>query len=369
MPVVRRHKRTVARKQALTPAYCLVLLFAIVVIYIAAVVFISTLLVLSGSRAVVSQRPVVVADRSHWPSMLNGMPVTTIAQAKLRPIAVMIDNHPDAYPLSGLTKASVVYEAPAEGGLSRFMALFMSDSDNDSQIGPVRSARPYFIDFAGEWRALYAHSGGSPAALTQLKTNDWLWVFDVNEFYRGQYFWRDHQRSAPHNLYTSLASIDKYRAAAEIPAEVDISPRSFIDGQSNPIPKPAMIQFAYTAAAESAVVEWRYQSNSNTYLRFADGVPVRDDSGEQVSASTIVMQFVKMRIVDEVGRKDITTTGTGKMAMFANGTVTEGEWRNDYNDYSDSYTVFADSTGNELPLVRGHIWIEIIPIGTNVKWE
>jgi len=334
--------------------------------YVAAVVFIATLLVLSGSRAVVSQRPVGVANKSHWPSMLNGMPVTTIAQAKLRPIAVMIDNHPDAYPLAGLTKASVVYEAPAEGGLSRFMALFMPNADSDSWIGPVRSARPYFIYWATEWRALYAHSGGSPAALQQLKDYDRVWVFDVNEFSRGQYFWRDRKRSAPHNLYTSLASIDKYRAAAEIPAEIDISPRSFVDGQANPVPKPAMIQFAYTAAAESAVVEWRYQSSNNTYLRFQDGVPVRDDSGEQVSASTIVMQYVKMRIVDEIGRKDITTTGSGKMAMFANGAVIEGEW---HNDYSDSYTVFADSTGKELPLVRGQIWIEIIPVGTSVKWE
>src|SRR5690606_23920743 len=123
-----------------------------------------------------------------------------------RTVGIMIENHYDARPLSGLADASVVYEAPVEGNYTRFLAVFPEDAEVQ-KIGPVRSARTYYLDWVSEYPdMLYMHVGGSPDALEKIKTHG---IFDFNEFYRGWYYWRDSGRYAPHNVYTSSALFQK----------------------------------------------------------------------------------------------------------------------------------------------------------------
>jgi len=132
--------------------------------------------------------------------LLDGVGVEDESKVNPPIFAVQVENMVDARPLSGISKANLVYEAISEAGITRLLALYVKDN-SVSEIGPVRSARPYYIDWASEYGALYAHSGGSPEALRVVSDYD---VLDLNEFSNGKYFWRSKSRYAPHNLYTSV---------------------------------------------------------------------------------------------------------------------------------------------------------------------
>ncbi len=130
-------------------------------------------------------------------------------------VAVMIDNHFGARPPCGLNLAKLVYEAEVEGNFTRYMAIF-NTTDTIEKIGPVRSARPYFLDWARELGATYAHCGGSPEALVQIKKEN---IINMNEFYDGAYFWRTNEKKAPHNILTSSKNINKFIENEKIPTK------------------------------------------------------------------------------------------------------------------------------------------------------
>src|SRR5690242_5691418 len=124
------------------------------------------------------------------------------AIARRHPIAVMIDDLRPARPQSGLSQADIVWQAPAEGGIPRYMAIFQTELPKD--IGPVRSSRYYYITWAAEWRAIYTHAGGSPQALATLRAKgNGQYVYNLDAFRRPAAFRRIHTRLAPHNLYTT----------------------------------------------------------------------------------------------------------------------------------------------------------------------
>ncbi|MBX4188824.1 DUF3048 domain-containing protein [Candidatus Saccharibacteria bacterium] len=121
-----------------------------------------------------------------------------------RPVTgIMIENSSEARPQSGLQDAGVVVEAIAEGGITRFMAIFQEGQP--SYIGPVRSLRPYYIDFAAPFQASIVHVGGSPDALSAVRNGNYR---DLDQFFNGSYFTRISARPAPHNVYTNFARLD-----------------------------------------------------------------------------------------------------------------------------------------------------------------
>ena len=135
------------------------------------------------------------------------LPASQAAIATRHPIAVMIDDQALARPQSGLASANIVWQAPAEGGIPRYMAIFQTT--DAPAIGPVRSSRLYFVAWATEWKAMYVHVGGAPNALAYLHANTGKTIYDADEFRWGGsagYLWRITTRSAPHNVYTSTAS-------------------------------------------------------------------------------------------------------------------------------------------------------------------
>ena len=140
--------------------------------------------------------------------------LVTENNAYRHPIAVMIDDHAGARPQSGLNAASVVWHAPAEGGIPRYMAIFQDRLPED--LGPVRSARSYYIAWAAEWRAVYVHAGGSPQALATLAARGrGQYVYNADEFRYSTYFRRVSDRFPPHNLYTNLTL--RHRLRSRIP--------------------------------------------------------------------------------------------------------------------------------------------------------
>jgi len=180
---------------------------------------------------------------------------------------IMIENSVDAWPLSGLTEAFLVVEAPVEGNIPRFIA-FYSEETYVAKIGPVRSARPYYLDWNAEFKGIYGHVGGSPEALNDIAKNG---TFDLNQFFQSEYYYRDEKtRYAPHNVYTNsyllLESIEemntKYSSGSP-----SYDSWQFTDGVS----QSSTVDTTHIAWGNGYDIDWTYDPSTNTYHRTQGG--------------------------------------------------------------------------------------------------
>lgn len=273
------------------------------------------------------------------------------------PHAVMIENSIEARPQAGLEKASVIYEALTESGITRFLAVFASDENIDF-IGPVRSARPYFADWAQEYNSLYFHSGGSPEVLSDLKKGKYN-LIDVNEISSlGIYFFRDKSYPRPHNLFTNTSLLDE--------AEYDLTgadkeniyePWQFEDDA--PQEKRGDIKnISIDFSVNIYQVNFKYDKENNEYLRFEGSEPHLIQNGAQLKAKNIIVQFVKTKVVDDLGRRDMETVGEGDAIVFNDGKATVGVWK---KSSPSVRTKFYDQDDKEVALNAGVIWVEVVP--------
>lgn len=273
------------------------------------------------------------------------------------PKAVTVENNIDARPQSGLDKANFVIEAPVEGGITRFVAIFASE-DEVREIGPVRSARPYFIDWATEFDGLYAHVGGSPEALDIIK-KDKNFV-DLDQYFMSQYYWRSSKRPRPHNVYTSTELLNNAadyfslnKAGFEswiFKDELSVSDRPEEGGE-------ILIDFSTYANK----VEWKYDREANEYLRYQAGERHLMKDGSEIRAKNVVIQKTSVVSIDSEDRKRIKTIGEGEAVVFFDGSIMEGMWK---KEFAGKRTRFYDEEGDEIKFNRGATWVEVI--GGNV---
>lgn len=273
------------------------------------------------------------------------------------PIAVMIENLQSVRPQSGLGDADIVYEALAEGGITRFMAVYLTDK-HLAEIGPVRSARNYYVVWAEEYQALYAHVGGSPQALATLADDENL--VDLNQFYNAPYFWRKTDIAAPHNLMTSSEKLafalrDKIGENATANYTAWLTKKEAAKKDWPTEEKSITLNFS----SDSYKVEWKYAPETNTYLRLNGGVEHLDkNTGKQISAKNIVVQYVKANLLDDAGRLDLDTVGEGQMVLFQDGISIEGTWK---KTTPTERTRFYDEDNQEIKFNLGNIWVEVLP--------
>ncbi len=299
-------------------------------------------------------------ERGWLPRYLDGVYVEPGAE-NLLPIAVMIDNHVDSRLPRGLSKAQLVYEAVTEGGISRFMAIYATDQEIE-KIGPVRSARPYFVEWAEEWGVAYFHCGGSNQALNKLNFSSL--IFDINEFYQGQYFWRDQSLPRPYNIFTSSELIRNCQSDKELSQQGNFISWQFVD---DPLELETVIEdigFNYSPYDEYQV-NWYYNQENNNYLRYQGSRPHLDEDGGQLLAKNIIFQYIATEVIDDIGRKEIDTRGQGEILIFQNGSVEEGRWK---KITRQSKTKFYYSDGQEVVFNRGPTWIEVLPLGYEVVY-
>lgn len=274
------------------------------------------------------------------------------------PYAVMIENEATSRPAAGLSRANLVYEALAESSITRFVAFF-DPSVSSERIGPVRSARPYYISIAGEWGALYAHSGGSPAAIDLLESTDR--VHDLNEFFavNTQYFWRRPDRFSPHNLYTSSDRLNKAASTQSVATTTSARAWLFKDDVSED-QRPAETQPLTVDYSLSALyqVSWRYRRAENDYERWQNDAPHTDEDDSQIRAKNVVVQFVPTAVLDAVGRRSMDLIGTGKALIIQDGKVVVGSWR---RDKVEDRTIYYDNESKEVSFNRGVTWVQIVP--------
>jgi len=296
-----------------------------------------------------------------YASKLTGEGV--IYQEEITPqvIVVMMDNNIEARPQSGLADARVVYEVPVEGNITRYMALFESIQTAD-KVGPVRSARPYFLDWLKEYGdPMYMHSGGSLEALKLLKNGNY---FDVNEFYWGSYFWRDHEKYAPHNLYTNSENWQKILDEEEIEL-TDWEGWLFDDWQEQNIDqKEVEIKALKIAYSNYYEVSWSYNTFSSQYEYSINNEKYSDTQGNPIMADTVIVQYVNTKILDSEGRLEIVTAGEGQVKILKQGQLIRGRWR---KTSTEDRTKFYDDEGKEISLKSGVIWVEVVPNNINVK--
>ena len=286
------------------------------------------------------------------PRRLDGMLVTR-EEADVAPMAVMIENHPDARPLSGLSKARVVIEAPVEGGIPRFVAFFDATT-TIGEIGPVRSARPYFVDWVDGWNASYFHVGGSQEALQKITE---LGSFvDVNEFaYGGTVFWRDRRRAAPHNVYTSTELMTAILARKGVATSTMPIAWHFKDAVTST--ERGIVNRINVPYGGSYNVTWRFVTSTGEYVRSQNGNgPQVDRDGSVVAAENVIVMKTDARVLDDVGRLRLRTVGSGEALAYRDGEKFIIRW----SRAAGESIRFAGTGGNEFLLTRGRTWIEVV---------
>lgn len=325
-----------------------------------------------------------------------------------RPLLVMIENHADSRPQSGLTNADIVYEAVAEGGITRFMGVFYCNAVRGSSqkydVGPVRSARTYFLDLASEYAdyPLYAHVGGANCsaatlggpcttnkkaqAIEQISQFGWnnkgTWG-DLSQFSLSYKACRREpdrvgvEKATEHTMYCSTTELWNVATSRGLTNTTEVNKSSWdkafrswsFKGEDKSASTVASnISFDFWGDKAYAV-SWKYDPTTNRYLRLNGGESAIDfNYQQQISTKNLIIQFVKeSRSIDEHLHNLYAVIGSGDAIYFSNGQKTEVTWT---KTARQGRTVFKDkSTGKEINFVPGQVWIELLPIGNKISYE
>lgn len=285
---------------------------------------------------------------------INGN-LVEVELAKQRPLAVVIENSPEARPQAGLSDAEIVYETVAEGGITRFLAIFQSREPET--IGPVRSARPYFNLLANMWSAGMVHSGGSQQALSELSSGMHSKLYDINEFYYGKYFFRNPKLNAPHNLFTNIENLRKLLTDKN---QTNWEPITAWEFENTPTDQLTLsvteINIPFSGPLFRA--SYLYDPTTNSYQRSVGGKAHLDRNNDlQISAKNILIQLTDIVPTgDELLTVNVRLTGSGLCYYFSSGKFLECKW-----SYENGKHVYTDLDNNSLKLQTGLTWITIFP--------
>jgi hypothetical protein len=286
-------------------------------------------------------------------STLSGLQVDPAVN--LRPVTgVMIENSTDARPQSGLSQANVVFEAVAEGGVTRFLALFQDTAPDN--IGPVRSARPYYIEWALGFDAGYAHVGGSPDGLADIKA--WH-VRDLDQFANSSSYHRISTREAPHNVYTSVSTLNQLEATKGYTSSKFTG---FARKPEAPAKTPTVTSINLTLSGPVYNAHYDYVAATNSYNRSEGGSPQTDaNTNAQISPKVVVAMVIteSQGALDSSGAyySNYNVVGSGPVDIFQDGTLTTGQWA---KASDTSQITFTDAAGKPIALNPGQTWLTAI---------
>lgn len=293
-------------------------------------------------------------------SPLTGEKVADEAATKMAVTAIMIENSPDARPQSGIQEAGVVFEAIAEGGITRFLTLHQQDKPG--LIGPVRSLRMYYVDWLAPFNASVSHVGGSKASLDEIRNGKYR---DIDQFFNGAYYWRATDRWAPHNVYTSSEKLDALNRSK---GYNESTFQGFTRKDGKPAKTPNATQITVDISGPLYNTSYTYDAVNNRYNRFLAGVPHLDREKGQITPSVVIaLKVDETRVFEDGYRESIRTIGSGQAVVFQNGTATEVTW---HKPSREAQITFTDAAGKDFPLVRGQTWISAVPNGKgSIAWQ
>ena len=303
---------------------------------------------------------------------------------KHRPLGIMIENHQEARPQSGLSSADVLYEAVAEGGITRFLSIYYCNRAEN--VGPIRSARTYFLDFISEYgnSPLYVHVGGAnqdgPAdALSQIEDYGWVGLNDMNQFSIGfPTFWRDYDRlghpvSTEHTMYSTTEKLLEFAASLRKLKAEDEDGVSWTKGfipysfkEDAPVaqrPASQKIHLEFWTKDPDYAIDWIYEPTSNIYKRNNGGIAHTDLNNKKhlTAKNIVVLTMIESHANDGYENNQhllYKTKGVGKANIFMDGKQIVGNWR---KDARTARTLLFDNTGLPVKFDKGTIWFEILP--------
>ena len=302
-------------------------------------------------------------------AILDGSAVDPAVASRL-PVAVMIDDNAVARPQQyGFNAASIVYQAPADGGEDRYMMVFQEA--DAPRVEPIRSGRPYFVNWASEYHAAFAHYGGDAKTLKFLPliNGNVLWNVDAI-LGSGSIFHRDSTHFAPHNAVGSTAKVRALAISRGAPADMPAGLGLRLFAPDLPLDqRPA--SGSITIPYNTGTTAYAYDQTANQYLRSVAGRPQLDAAdGIRVTARNVVVLWMALSIDPEsepgYARPVLAQLGTGKALVFRDGHVIKGTWR---KATATDLTRFFDESGKEISLVPGRLFIQVVPNGTNVTYD
>ena len=293
-------------------------------------------------------------------SPLTGREVADEGATHRSVTGIMIENSPSARPQSGLNDAGVVFEAIAEGGITRFATLYQDTAPK--LIGPVRSIRPYYLDWMAGFDATIVHVGGSANALKEVRNGQYK---DADEFFNGGYFWRATDRYAPHNVYTSFQNMDKLNADK---GYVSSSFTGWPRKEDAPPTNPNASKIDIIISSATFNVHYDFDKGCDCYDRYIGGEKQLDrETGQNAKPKVVIAMKVPTHIGLEDGyREQMSDLGNGTAYIFQDGTVTIGTW--DKPDKKNPLK-FKNDKGEEIKLNRGQTWISVTAPEQSVTWQ
>lgn len=316
------------------------------------------------------------------PGPLNGER-TPRARALRRPLAIMVENYaPDARPQTGLGAASLVFETLAEGGVTRFMAVYLEHGA--SRVGPVRSTRMYFDYWASALHAILTHVGGNDDAQAFLWKDRDVFSVDENKWEINlqqtgtPLFWRSADRVPPHNMYTNTAKLWTYAQRHH----QDWTYRNASYPHKNPAPlkqrgHATSIDITFEdplnpVPVSAYEVHYTYHRATNTYTRFMGGAPHVDAAtGKTLAPANVIIMKVGTPVADPAAGPTpesilIPVIGSGQALVFQDGKVIKGTWHM-ANRFAPLR--FLNAHGRQIPLNPGQTWIEAVPPSSPLSWS
>lgn len=287
--------------------------------------------------------------------------------SKSRPIAVMINNNHVAWPHAGLQDAYLVYEIIAEGGITRMMAIF-KDQDT-AKIGSVRSARPYYLDYALENDAIYVHFGWSDQAKSDISS---LGVDNINGLTASSVFWRDTSlnKATEHTAFTSMEKIKAYskEKGYDRDTDTDLLLNYSVDeidlSKREDAIKADTVYMKYSYYTNTS---YEYDSENKVYKRSMSGTSHVDAvTGKQYTAKNIIITPIKNYSYDSYGRQKLDNIGSGDGYFITDGYAIPITWE---KDSRSSQTVYKNADGKEIKVNDGNTFIQITPLNEEIKIE
>lgn len=276
-----------------------------------------------------------------------------------RPISVMVNNHPDARPQTGLSEADIVFEILAEGNITRFLAIFQSEQPK--VVGPVRSAREYYFELAKGYDALYVYHGSAKKVEKLLQASG---VDSINGAFHDddkKLFKREDFRIAPHNSYFLLDAIYPQAEKTGYKVESNQKPLTFLN-ENQEIKGEAVNKIKINYA--SSLVEFAYDATNETYLRYNDSEQTVELTNEKpIEIDNVLIVKMDHETIDNEGRRAIDIESGGDAYLFQKGQVQLLEWEN-----LDG-RIIPVKAGEKVGLVKGKTWINVVPTTYELKDE
>lgn len=276
----------------------------------------------------------------------------------LRPVTgVMIENSQAARPQSGLLEAGVVFEAIAEGGITRFLAMYQ-DTEPD-YIGPARSARKPYLQWLLGFDSTLAHVGGSAEALQLIR--QWG-VKDLDQFANPSGYWRVSNRTMPHNMYTS---IERLRALENEKGFGQAKFTSLERKDEQPAATPEIINIDLDISSSNYAVNYKYDKATNTYLRSEGGEAHLDEkSQKQLGPKVVVVPIMNQGLNGPYYTYE--TIGSGDVYIFQDGKLYKGKWHKSSNE---GQFTFTDQSGGAIKLNPGQTWFTVVGSTDRVVYQ